>query len=99
MLVSLWSNRYNPATAETDLGIPYVTKPESELIKKYTRNSVKEVFDFIQKDIEEGLKYVTNDYRRDHKFHFNKEAAKAFASRFYLVKGDWEKVIELIRRT
>lgn len=94
MLVSLWSQRYNPATASTDLGIPYVTKPETELITKYTRNTVAEVFKFIENDIEEGLKYVVNDYKEP-KFHFTKNAAKAFASRFYLVKGDWDKVISL----
>lgn len=94
MLVSLWSQRYNPATASTDLGIPYVTKPETELVTKYTRNTVAEVFKFIENDIEEGLKYVANDYKEP-KFHFNKNAAKAFASRFYLVKGDWDKVISL----
>jgi len=94
MLVSLWSQRYDPATAKTALGIPYVTEPETELLVKYKRNTVAEVFDFIQKDIEEGLKYVTNDYQEP-KFHFNKNAAKAFASRFYLIKGDWDRVIAL----
>lgn len=94
MLVSFWSNRYNPATAQTDLGIPYVKEPETQLIKMYKRNTVKEVFDFIQADLEEGLKYVTNNYKEP-KFHFNIEAAKAFASRFYLVKGDWDKVLEV----
>lgn len=92
MLVTLWSNRYNPATAKTDLGVPYVTEPETALIKQYTRNSVAEVFDLIQKDLEEGLTYITNDYKEP-KFHFNKEAAKAFACRFYLIKGDWDKVL------
>ncbi|MDR7210348.1 RagB/SusD family nutrient uptake outer membrane protein [Flavobacterium piscis] len=96
MLVSLWSNRYNPATAATDLGIPYVTETETVLIGNYKRNSMKEVFDLLQSDIEEGLKHVTNDYRTDYlKYHFNKEAAKAFAARFYTVKGDWNRVLEL----
>jgi len=94
MLVSFWSQRYNPATADKALGIPYVTEPEEVLIKKYTRNTVKEVFDFIQKDIEEGIKLVENNYAEP-KFHFTKEAANAFASRFYLVKGDWDKVLEV----
>ena len=84
MLVSLWSKRYNPATAASDLGVPYVTKPETELLTKYKRNTVAEVFDFIEKDIEEGLKHVTNDYKEP-RFHFNINASKAFASRFYLV--------------
>ena len=93
MLVSLWANRYNPATAATDLGVPYVTKPETELLAKYKRNTVKEVFDFIEQDLNEGLKYVTNEYKEP-KFHFNIEASKAFAARFYLIKGDWDKVLE-----
>lgn len=94
MLVSFWSKRYDPATADTDLGIPYVTEPEDVLIKKYKRNSMREVFDYLENDIEEGLKYVTNEYNQP-KFHFNKDAAKAFASRFYLIKGNWNRVIEL----
>ena len=94
MLVSLWSKPYNPATAATDLGIPYVLEPETVLLKKYKRNTVAEVFSLIESDLNEGLKYVTNDYLKP-KFHFNKSAAKCFASRFYLIKGDWQKVIEL----
>ncbi|MDA6071779.1 RagB/SusD family nutrient uptake outer membrane protein [Flavobacterium sp. AC] len=93
MLVQLWANRYNPATAATDLGVPYITEPEGALLVKYKRNTVKEVFDFIEKDINEGLKYVTSNYKEP-KYHFNVEATKAFASRFYLVKGDWDKVLE-----
>ncbi|WP_119790913.1 RagB/SusD family nutrient uptake outer membrane protein [Flavobacterium anhuiense] len=93
MLVSLWANRYNPATAATDLGVPYITKPETELLVKYKRNTVKEVFDFIEQDINEGMKYVTNEYKEP-KYHFNIDAAKAFACRFYLIKGDWDKVLE-----
>lgn len=93
MLVSLWSNRYNPATAATDLGIPYITKPETELLAKYKRNSVQEVFDFVEKDLIEGLKYVTNEYKEP-KYHFTIDATKAFTSRFYLIKGDWDKVLE-----
>lgn len=93
MLVSFWSNRYNPASAATDLGVPYVTKPEGALLAEYKRNSVKEVFDLIEQDINEGMKYITNNYKEP-KYHFNIDAAKAFACRFYLIKGDWDKVLE-----
>jgi hypothetical protein len=92
MLVNLFSQRYNPNTAKTDLGIPYVLKPEQELLKKYTRNSVEEVYAYIKTDIEEGLTYVTSDYNQP-KYHFNKAAANAFASRFFAVIGEWDKVI------
>ncbi|MWB93958.1 RagB/SusD family nutrient uptake outer membrane protein [Flavobacterium sp. GA093] len=94
MLVTFWSERYNPATAKTDLGIPYVLKPEEVLLEKYKRNSMAEVFAYLESDIEEGLLYVRNDYSQP-KFHFNENAAKAFATRFYIVKGDWERVIQL----
>lgn len=94
MLVSLFSQRYNPTTAKTDLGIPYALEPETELIKKYTRNSVEEVYKLIKADIENGLPYVTNNYDQP-KFHFNKAAANAFASRFYATIGEWDKVIEV----
>jgi len=93
MLVSLWANRYNPSTASTDLGVPYITKPETVLLAQYKRNTVKEVFDFVEQDIKEGMKYLTNDYKEP-KYHFNINAAKAFACRFYLIKGDWDKVLE-----
>ena len=93
MLVSLWSNRYNPATAAKDLGVPYITEPETALLGQYKRNTVKEVFDFVERDLLEGLKYVTNNYKEP-KYHFNVNAAKAFACRFYLIKADWDKVLE-----
>ena len=94
MLVTFWSQRYNPATAKTDLGIPYVLEPETQLIKIYKRNTVEEVFAYIKADLELGLPLVTSDYKLP-KFHFNKAAANAFASRFYVVTGDWAKVIQV----
>ncbi len=93
MLVNLWAKHYNPNTANSDLGIPYVLKPETEFLVDYKRNSVQEVYDLIEKDLLEGLKFVTNDYEQP-KFHFTPQAANAFASRFYLFKGEWDKVIE-----
>lgn len=92
-LVLIWGKPYNPATAEQDLGVPYVDEVEKELIKDYERASVSEVYEKIESDLEEGLKYVTNDYEVE-KYHFNKNAAKAFAVNFYLTKGEWDKVLE-----
>ena len=47
----------------------------------------------LKKDLTEGLPLIDNSKYSKPKFHFTKEAAHAFASRFYLVKGDWDKVI------
>ncbi|MDO6736413.1 RagB/SusD family nutrient uptake outer membrane protein [Wenyingzhuangia sp. 2_MG-2023] len=93
MLVNFWAKSYNSTTASTDLGIPYVLQPETVLLEEYTRNTVEEVYDLIEKDLIEGLALVTSDYDQP-KYHFTKSAAYAFATRFYLYKGDWDKVIE-----
>ncbi|AUC86393.1 RagB/SusD family nutrient uptake outer membrane protein [Polaribacter sp. ALD11] len=92
MLVNFWGKHFDPSTANSDLGIPYVTKPETVLIQKYTRNTVKEVYDFIERDLNEGLKLIKNR-EENPKFHFSKESGQAFAVRFYTYKGDWDQVI------
>lgn len=97
MLVNFWAKTYNPATAETDLGIPYVLEPETSLIKEYKRNTVKEVYEKIEEDLQIGLLGLENTYDEP-KFHFTKDAANAFAARFYLMKGDWGKVIEHVNK-
>lgn len=95
MLVNIFAKHYNAQTADDDPGIPYVTEPEREFIKRYKRNTVKEVYDMIEDDILDGLRYVDGSYYANTgKFHFTKNAALGFASRFYLYKGDYEKCIK-----
>ena len=89
MLVNLFAKHYDAATADTDRGIPYVLEPETQFIKKYSRNSVEEVYDLIEDDLLEGLDLVDESfYANSGKYHFTRNAALAFASRFYLFKGD-----------
>lgn len=92
MLVNIFSKRYNPSTATVDMGIPYVTAPETILIQEYDRGTVAEVYDQIKLDLEEGLPLIEDNYEVPN-FHFTKQAANAFASRFYLHTGEWEKVV------
>jgi hypothetical protein len=95
MLVNLFAKHYTVETAAQDLGIPYVLEPETEFIKQYTRNTVEEVYDYIEDDIEEGLELVdASFYANTGKYHFTPNAALAFASRFYLFKGDWDNCIK-----
>ena len=89
MLVNLFAKHYDPATADTDPGIPYVEEPETVFIKKYTRNTVEEVYDKIENDMLEGLDLVDESfYANSGTYHFTKNAALGLASRFYLFKGD-----------
>lgn len=97
MLVNLWAKHYNPATAESDLGIPYVTEVENVLLKEYKRLSVAEVYKLIEQDLLEGLigiKGAQYESANIAKYHFTEASAKAFAARFYLYKGEFAKSIE-----
>lgn len=95
MLVNLFAKHYNEATASDDLGIPYVDEPETTFVKYYERISVEDVYDRIEEDLEEGLDLVDGSfYTNSGKYHFTRNAALAFASRYYLFKGDWEECIK-----
>ena len=95
MLANLFSNNYNEATSKTDLGIPYVLESENVLIKQYKRNTLFETYTLIEKDLTDGLKLLSNEYYSgSKKYHFTTTAAKAFACRFYMYKGDYTESIK-----
>ena len=94
MLVSLYAKFYVPGEANDAPGVPYVTKPETEVITAYDRSTVNEVYKLIEKDIVEGLPLLDDNRYRVPKYHFTKASAHAFATRFYLFKGDYEKALE-----
>ena len=93
ILVNIFCLQYNEETSATDQGLPYMDTPEQGLNPKYERGNVAEVYKRIDEDIQEGLKYVGDNYAVP-KYHFNKQAAYAFATRFYLYYGQYEKAIQ-----
>lgn len=96
MLVNLFANNYNPQTSGTDLGIPYVIEPETVVFKNYKRATVQKIYDDIEKDLNEIFEsnLIKDENYTVPKYHFTKSAVHALASRFYLFKGNWDKVIE-----
>ncbi len=94
MLVNFFSKFYDPTTAASSPGIPYVTEPENVFIRQYERNTVQYTYDMIEKDLLEGIPLIEDKVYKVPKYHFNKSAAYAFATRFYLFKRDYEKVIQ-----
>lgn len=95
MLVNLFGKHYDINKAESDKGVPYVEAPETVFIKTYKRNTVKEVYDKVEADLLKGIELIDDSfYSNSGKYHFNKNAALAFASRFYLFKQDYDKCIE-----
>lgn len=94
MLVTFFSKLYDPSTANTDAGIPYVTEPENIVFKNYKRKTVSYVYQMIEKDLTEGLPLINDRLYSVPRYHFTKVAAHVFASRFYLFKKDYVKVVE-----
>jgi len=102
MLAVLFAQTYTGTAAdEAHPGIPYVTDPEKVSFKDYDRGTVKSVYEQIEKDLTEGLPLINDKIYNTSssatgvpKYHFTTAAAHAFASRFFLFKKDYDKVIE-----
>lgn len=82
------------AVNATLLGIPYITKPETTVKPNYQRGTLKETYDNVRRDLEEGLELVDNSIYDVPKYHFNKTAADSYAARFYLITREYDKCLE-----
>lgn len=92
MLVNYFGPHYT-IDASGD-GIPYIKEPETTFLAQYERESVRKVYGEVEDDLLDGLEDVTgNFYNNTGKYHFTRAAALAFATRFYLFKGEMDKVI------
>lgn len=94
ILVNVFCMNYNQATSSKDLGITYMEEPETTLAPKYSRGTVAEVYEKIERDLEEALPEINDSYYKVPKYHFNPKAAYAFASRFYLYYEKWDKCVK-----
>ncbi|MDO5332368.1 MAG: RagB/SusD family nutrient uptake outer membrane protein, partial [Bacillota bacterium] len=95
ILVNVFSQAYrNDEESKKDIGIPYTTVPEDVVFVDYDRGTVTDTYKKIEEDLEKGLAWVSDRNYSVRKWHFNVNAAHAFAARFYLYKRNYEKVIE-----
>ncbi|HWW42403.1 RagB/SusD family nutrient uptake outer membrane protein [Pedobacter sp.] len=94
MLVMLYSNPYEIGGANTSPGVPYITAPETKVIVQYSRGTVKSTYEKIEQDLLDGIKLLSASAYKVPKFHFTPAAAHAFAARFYLFKGEWQKAVD-----
>lgn len=94
VLVNMFSQHYTVEHGKTDLGITYMEKAETELNPTYKRNTVAEVYEKIEQDLEAGLPLIDDALYTVPKYHFNKKAAYSLAARFYLYYQKWDKAIE-----
>ena len=95
ILAQIFCMPYRGASISQTLpGIPYATEPETRLDPKYERGTLQETYDKIEADLQEGLKYVVDEFYEVPKYHFNVSAANAVAARFYTVKREYDKVVK-----
>lgn len=94
MLVNIFALNYNANTSATDLGITYCYAPETTLNPEHERQSVKEIYESIDADLQAALPNVGDSYYTVPKYHFNQKAAYAFATRFYLFYEQWAEAIK-----
>lgn len=94
-LVNVFAKHYSTKTGDSDLGIAYADQPETTVNPHYDRLSVAEVYRRIEADLLKGLELMDDNlFPTAPKFHFNRKAAYAFATRFYLFYQKYDKVIQ-----
>lgn len=96
ILVNLFGLHYDPATAGSNLGIPIVAAERKDNINYYTRNTVKEVYDQVEKDITDGLAFLDQggNYVSVNPYHFSKASGNALMARVKLYKGEWDQTVK-----
>ena len=96
MLAQTFCMAWDPAKADEYQGLPYPLIPEQDINATYERGTLRQLYEAIDKDIEEALPHIAEaaaDYSIP-KYHFNVKAAYAFAARFNLYYMKYDKVIK-----
>ena len=95
ILANEFCRPYNGKTSTKDAGLYYATgiADFSAAAEQSVRGTVADVYAKIAEDIEAGIPLINDTYEVP-KYHFNKQAAYAFATRFYLYYEKWEKAKE-----
>lgn len=94
VLTSVFAHSYSSTHSKTDLGVTYMLQPEQGLNPKYERQTVAECYDLIDKDLQVALPHVSDSYYTVPKYHFNKKAAYAFATQFYLFYEKYDLAVK-----
>ncbi len=91
MLVNFFGRHYEDGD-NTSLGIPYILTPETTFLAQYERETVARVYDLVEEDMLRGIELLDDTFfANSGKYHFNRNAALAFAARFYLFKGEFSE--------
>lgn len=89
-LVNIYGNHYDAATANTDFGIPLIQT--ENIVQKYHRNTVAEVYGLIENDLKEAANYLAPT--TPNLFHPNAASVNSFFARLYLYMGRYQEALE-----
>ena len=91
-LCRVYSQPYNYTADASHLGIPVLTRTPGP-DDNPARNTVKEVYDQILKDLLEAEELFGDSSMKD-AYHASKKSTQALLSRVYLYTENWDKAIE-----
>lgn len=89
-LLNTFAKQYNAATADKDPGVPL--RLVADITAMVTRNSVKEVYDQVQTDMNTAIKLLPP--KAAYKTRPARAAAHALAARVYLQMGKYDEALE-----
>ncbi|MBK7098879.1 MAG: RagB/SusD family nutrient uptake outer membrane protein [Sphingobacteriales bacterium] len=94
LLVNMYGAPYNAPGKDPSVSLGVPLRLDMEVSDHlYSRNTVKEVYDQIEKDAKEGAALLISNPQNTDIFKMNATAAYAILSRMYLYQENWEKSI------
>ena len=95
-LVNLFSLHYDESSNEKNLGVPLITEVPKDNRALFDRASVKEVYDQIDKDLQEGVSLLESNVGELPRtpYRFSLASVYAFLSRVNLYKGKWDEAAQ-----
>ena len=91
-LLKLFCKAYNPATADTDLGV--VLRKSYSTPERSVRASMKESYEFVLSDLEKAEGILEPDYDAYSSYYMTNAVAHALHARVALYMQDWDAAIE-----
>ncbi|MDD5861789.1 MAG: RagB/SusD family nutrient uptake outer membrane protein [Prevotella sp.] len=93
ILSNVFCMAYDSTKCDTYPGLPYPTTTDQPIKGMTERGTLRELYAHINADIEEALPLIDDNAYSIPKYHFNKNAAYAFAARFNLYYHHYDKAI------
>ncbi|MBS1565659.1 MAG: RagB/SusD family nutrient uptake outer membrane protein, partial [Bacteroidetes bacterium] len=90
LLINYYGKPYDEGTAATDAGFPIITKADVTETR-FTRASVKEVYDFIINDLQAAIPELPA--RTTHRLRMSTAAAEALLGKVYTFMGKFNEAI------